>query len=42
MNETGCLQTEQDINELESLVDWSAHSPELSPGHPFTAIQEVY
>mgnify|MGYP002870248384 CR=1 FL=1 len=30
------------INELESLVDASAHSPALSPGHPFTDLQQAY
>lgn len=30
------------INELESLVDASAHSPALPPDHPFTDIQEAY
>ncbi len=30
------------INELESLVDCEAHSPALTPGHPFTAIRETY
>lgn len=30
------------INELESLVDCSAHSPALTPGHPFTEIRDVY
>ena len=30
------------INELESLVDANQHSPALSPGHPFTGVQEGY
>jgi hypothetical protein len=30
------------INEMESLVDASAHSPALSPGHPFTDPQQAY
>lgn len=30
------------INELESLVDCSTHSPALPAGHPFPAVQEVY
>jgi len=30
------------INELESLVDCSAHSPALPPGHPFLSLQDVY
>ncbi|MEW6327708.1 MAG: DUF1566 domain-containing protein [Thermodesulfobacteriota bacterium] len=30
------------INELESLVDCSAHSPALPSGHPFEEVQEVY
>ena len=30
------------INELESLVDCSAHSPALSPGHPFRDVREGY
>ncbi len=30
------------INELESLVDCSAHSPALPQGHHFTGVQEVY
>jgi hypothetical protein len=31
-----------DINELESLVDASAHSPALPPGHPFVNVREAY
>jgi hypothetical protein len=30
------------INELESLVDCSMHSPALPPGHPFRNVQEGY
>lgn len=30
------------VNELESLVDCSMHSPALSKGHPFTDVQEGY
>lgn len=30
------------INELESLVDCSAHGPALPSGHPFGEVQEVY
>ncbi len=30
------------INELESLVDCAAHSPALSPGHPFEEVQAAY
>ncbi len=30
------------INELESLVDCSRHSPALPPGHPFDRVQEGY
>ena len=30
------------INELESLVDCSTHSPALPPGHPFTDVKDVY
>jgi hypothetical protein len=30
------------INELESLVDCTAHSPALSPGHPFEEVQAAY
>jgi len=30
------------INELESLVDCSAHSPALPEGHPFVVRQDVY
>ena len=30
------------INELESLVDSSAHSPALPHGHPFEAVQVAY
>ncbi len=30
------------INELESLVDCSTHSPALTTGHPFVALQDVY
>lgn len=30
------------INELESLVDCSAHSPALAAGHPFSALHDVY
>ncbi|MFP3983828.1 MAG: DUF1566 domain-containing protein [Desulfurivibrionaceae bacterium] len=30
------------INELESLVDCSCHSPALPSGHPFSALQEGY
>lgn len=30
------------INELESLVDCSAHSPALPEDHPFVQVQEVY
>jgi hypothetical protein len=30
------------INELESLVDGVAHSPALSPGHPFEEVQVAY
>ena len=30
------------INELESLVDASTHSPALVSGHPFGAVQESY
>lgn len=30
------------INELESLVDCSAHSPALAPGHPFDLVRDVY
>ena len=30
------------INELESLVDCSRHSPALPPNHPFVEVQEVY
>jgi len=30
------------INELESLVDCSMHSPALPAGHPFAALQDVY
>lgn len=30
------------VNELESLVDCSAHSPALPRGHPFEAIQAAY
>ena len=31
-----------DINELESLVDASAHSPALPAGHPFANVREAY
>lgn len=31
-----------DINELESLVDASAHSPALPAGHPFLNVREAY
>lgn len=31
-----------DINELESLVDASAHSPALPVGHPFVHVREAY
>lgn len=30
------------INELESLIDCSQHSPALPVGHPFEALQDVY
>jgi len=30
------------INELESLIDCSMHSPALPAGHPFGALQDVY
>jgi hypothetical protein len=30
------------INELESLVDSSAHSPALPKGHPFVQVRQVY
>ncbi|HED19370.1 MAG TPA: DUF1566 domain-containing protein [Gammaproteobacteria bacterium] len=30
------------INELESLVDCSTHSPALPAGHPFAELQDVY
>jgi len=30
------------INELESLVDCSTHSPALPPGHPFEQVRETY
>lgn len=30
------------INELESLVDCSAHSPALPEGHPFSDVRDVY
>lgn len=30
------------INELESLVDCSQHSPALTQGHPFSGVQEAY
>ncbi len=30
------------INELESLVDASCHTPALPPGHPFEEVQEAY
>lgn len=30
------------INELESLVDCSIHSPALCPGHPFREIRDSY
>lgn len=30
------------VNELESLVDCSQHSPALPADHPFTSVQEVY
>jgi hypothetical protein len=30
------------INELESLVDCSTHSPALPEGHPFTHVKDVY
>lgn len=30
------------INELESLVDVSRHTPALPPGHPFDDVQEAY
>ncbi len=30
------------INELESLVDASSHSPALSAGHPFSGVREAY
>lgn len=30
------------INELESLVDCSSHSPALTPGHPFRDLRDVY
>lgn len=30
------------INELESLVDCSTHSPALPAGHPFSAVKEAY
>ncbi len=30
------------INELESLVDCSAHEPALAAGHPFDALHDVY
>ena len=30
------------INELESLVDCSRHSPALPPDHPFSQVQEAY
>lgn len=30
------------VNELESLVDCSQHSPALPADHPFTCLQEVY
>ncbi len=30
------------INELESLVDCSTHSPALPPGHPFRNVKEGY
>ena len=30
------------INELEALVDCSAHSPALPAGHPFTDVQDIY
>jgi hypothetical protein len=30
------------INELESLVDCSSHSPALPEKHPFTDVQDVY
>jgi hypothetical protein len=31
-----------DINELESLVDCSAHSPALPAGHPFSDVRNIY
>jgi len=31
-----------DINELESLVDCSMHSPALPSGHPFEDIEDAY
>ncbi len=40
--ETGLPWRMPTINELESLVDASAHSPALSPGHPFTDLQQAY
>jgi hypothetical protein len=40
--ETGLPWRMPNINELESLVDASAHSPALSPGHPFTDLQQAY
>ena len=40
--ETGHPWRMPTINELESLVDASAHSPALSPGHPFTDLQQAY
>ncbi len=30
------------INELESLIDCSRHSPALPAGHPFSGLQDVY
>lgn len=40
--ETGLPWRMPTINELESLVDASAHSPALSPKHPFTDLQPAY
>lgn len=40
--ETGLPWRMPTINELESLVDASAHNPALSPGHPFIDLQQAY
>lgn len=44
LNRTGSdvLWRLPNINELDSLVDCSAHSPALPPGHPFGAVQSGY